>query len=328
MYEDGQRLYRPLVQHHGEALDQFFHALEGLIARPFTFIQHPSVQSLHTTFRQIARMGSLAYKLLRMRHRWWPFKAFSITEDARVQQELKNCPECLLDSWSRQLLHSPHGVNARDSQAALQCIAEMMPVDTVSTERLHAISLRRAKQRVNATPMSIPELASRLALRTALGHSTFMRVQAREPRASRKRGSAEALETQDAVSARPTKKRRRAASIWNAYLSDKLSLPHSRNSVTGFDNATMTELQASFRALTEEERKHYKDMADLMSLTHEERRARGGKREKHKQRKENLKLLEPAPMEAGGDLLQQLCTVKKHAKMLRAQVSWHCIFCL
>jgi len=163
LLEDGTRDYRVLVALDGEATGSFLQEITELMVSPGTVGLLPL--QLHSDrvllFKMLARSGATAFQQVKQMHERWPYKTFDIIRSPARAEELKACPECMLDEWTLHF-RKFYGdqVGGEVAIQELLAIAGSLHTDTISTERLHSVNQRRAMHKGWGKLHSLDELSA------------------------------------------------------------------------------------------------------------------------------------------------------------------------
>ena len=330
LLRDGERSYRIIERFQGAALTGFYEGLRKRMVEQRPYIQQRSVSAVHQFFRQGSRLGAAAHKLLVQRHSSVPYKTFACLADPSLINDLFAAPKCMLDPFTEQLLHgagmfcTKEAFQAPAAQALLHSIAMEAEVDTVSTERVHAANLRKAKGNTHTHNIALSQLAAHLALRSSLHHSLKSWVarseQTRVPE----------QKTQHQGNAQLPFKKQKISRVgpWKAFLSAKCSLPTVRAS-SSFE-VDMTALAAEYRALSAREHDHYKTLGMAMTAAKETKK-RTRSVESARQRWDATRQMQKASALASGgemavlpghdstNLVQECVALAKQARMWAAE---------
>eukprot|EP00971_Amphidinium_carterae_P351430 6492113-Amphidinium_carterae.1 len=226
----------------------------------------------------------MAYKLLRMRHRTWPYKLFVLLSDDGIAGEAIRTEACMLDPFTKEFISGQGHLTTAQLLAkkpVLRAVAELAHVETVSTERAHATTLRRAKTRLHTHPAKVPELAAWMAMRSCARVSLQAACAASKPCAKRKRMSA--------VENVQVPKKKRRVSGWNAFRSVHESSVAVRD---GQRFARVAELAERWKSLTPEEKLEYSQMGSLMRPGDKQQRCRD--RQKQRRQRRLAAMLQPS----------------------------------
>ena len=155
LLETGERQYRVLSLHNGEALHPFFREVVEVYQSISIWNQLAETEQFRTSLLQaMMRCAAVIYQLIECRVAQFPYRMFSLLSAhdnlARVAQGILNTPTCLLDRWSRAFVAAyPRAEELSGSEAlqTLHMLAEVSLGTTFSTGRLHSRNLQRARLR-------------------------------------------------------------------------------------------------------------------------------------------------------------------------------------
>ena len=181
-----------------------------------------------------------------MRHRWYPYRTFTLLRSDDDLQDLKDAPPCTLDPYSESFQdHYEADLRSALALQELQLVAQLADTDTASTERVHSENQRRAKFKVWTHPNDLTSLSSWFVARSHGRQQAYF---------DRCRGKETAAGGDTPVSAGPgasgpaeKKQRGGGGGAWRAFV----SLRSSSQKLTAEFSAA---LGAEYSALTEEEK--------------------------------------------------------------------------
>eukprot|EP00971_Amphidinium_carterae_P059182 1169999-Amphidinium_carterae.2 len=112
-------------------------------------------------FKTASRSPAVVYHHCIFRHELFPWHLFKILDPKVDKREIVQTKRCLLDPFSKKFLDdfcidgelTQHGVHV------LQVMADMLVLNTFSTERVHSSTSQRLKHRHHARRMSLPDVA-------------------------------------------------------------------------------------------------------------------------------------------------------------------------
>ena len=266
---DGQdRKHQVLEHHHGAAASRFFATLLQLFLKESVF--RVSASRMALTFQQLARAGAVAYRLLRCRHRNYPYKTFRLLDDTDLEflDEFCRAPSCVLDSWTASWRSRVLGEDAEEAltqdtlqkmRAEFLALASLACTDTVSTEKAHASNLRRLKSQIHTQAVSLPELAAWQALRSSVPffhQNTFSK-----PKAAAKDEKDEPVVSVATPNGQQKKFRRLSA--WRAFVSSQTRSAVKRSADQW--GSELSVLAEQYAELDPEEKQRYKHLASVMA---------------------------------------------------------------
>ena len=139
---------------------------------------HASMRSL--AFRCASRMGCVFHKLLRSRHKGFPYQMFRLLTNPDFAEKFRNMSECVLDEWCKSLRRRYPTLTGDEFFQVLYTVAVLLRVDVSHVEARHA-SIRRflTAGSVQTHQVSLPTLSAQWLFqqfRTSRNHSGSHRV--------------------------------------------------------------------------------------------------------------------------------------------------------
>lgn len=145
------REYRLLLAHDGDMFWTLLRNISGGMFNADTWkLVAPTTRMSCQLFRKSARCGAVAYQLLIVRTRWYPYRTFRMHRDPSFANEFHAEPPCCLDAWSlgyRQCYNTVSLLQGEGARAELESDLVEEDVDQYSTERIHSVNLRFRKSR-------------------------------------------------------------------------------------------------------------------------------------------------------------------------------------
>lgn len=263
--ETGSRSYRVLVAYDSE---QTFEMLASMSLLMFgendrwSLVQQRTEALQKQAFLQIARVVAMAYQLVFVRNRNYPYKAFHALRDDAIFAEIKSAEDCIMDDYTRSVkqYYGDH-LGSAANVSEFELLRDLIDTDTISTERAHS---------VNSMKTAYRSLTHKLDLTTMDAHFVCRQARGKEPDSIRneqvKRKPAAAPKKTDGKVKRPG-----GGGAWRAFVHIEAK---GKRCTPGF----FTELSERFRSLSDEQREYYEELGEIARQLHRDGRRGFGRR--------------------------------------------------
>ena len=252
----------------GSYLDEFFTLAWHHLTDPACWAHIPETETMRSRVCMVMmRAVATCHELLSITAETYPFRLFALAHaEERQQQEalaeqVLMTRRCLLDSFTASHLQRHNTVASllcADSLETLRGLSMLAETQTASTERLHSMNLRKAKQ----TPMTHRPALESMALRhmSYAGHPVLRPEAPMRParqgdqkrgRPSKKRALQQAAEVPEAPHKGGGGGGGGGGGSWRAFQSVMLGGQK-------FSTAAVKDLSQKYRSLSEEERQRFR----------------------------------------------------------------------
>ena len=258
MLDTGHREYRVLVAHDGEDTMDLFASLARTLVDPdeWLLLQRRTEQEQLQAFLTLSHCACAATLLVYDRNNNWPYRAFHALREPAMYEVINNNPPCQLDTFMenfQEFYGSDIGSDMCKSE--LELLLAMSEDNTVSTERAHSVNSQMARGR---------RLTHRLDLATLDAYYIGKSFRAGKEEKEQTEDKPQPAQKRERANSKLSKRRSSGGGAWRAFV-------HIQAAGLKCEGATFSELSATFKALTDEEREYYEELGALAADLHKAR---------------------------------------------------------
>ena len=258
LLQSGARTYQMLVAHEGLAETKFLEDVSDLMFQEGawdTLAGRDEALNMKL-FKLTSRQGAAGYELLTVRHRFWPYKTFSMLRYPGIATDLRSSEDCLLDEYTSAFRkHYGERLATGNAAAELMALLLVLETDTGSTEREHSGNERRNKFRAQTHEKELGELSAWYCTRRCCDHRRDVTTTSKKTMKRKATADTVGATVEGAAARKPTSCRRWSWT-WRAYI-------HVQAKGRWLSPDVAAEISASYRALTQEERAYYEELGEL-----------------------------------------------------------------